>query len=138
MISMITQEQVMPLLLEACPSFTEKWEECSSVSGEEQLLYLDLAEFARHLVEMHSTNQTGEFSAVFGTVEGFHLEGNDFVKEATVIKLLEGIQQIAEHSGIDPQEFVPYLRPNSIKWWQQLNDFWEGKIRYVGETFDEA
>ena len=128
----------MPLLLEACPSFTEKWREHRAYWGEEQLLYLDLSEFARHLVELQRSNQTNEFLVVFNVVERLHLEGDDFVKEAATIGLLEGIQNIAGNNGVNPEVFVPYLKSNSVKWWRQLNDFWDGKITYVGATINEA
>lgn len=128
----------MPLLLQACPSFTESWKEHKAFYTEEDLLYLDLAEYARHLVELYKSGQTGEFPEVFATVERLHLQGDDFVKEAAVIGLLEGIQNIAGNSGVDPELFFAYMEPTSRKWWQQLNDFWDGKIPYVGATINDA
>src|SRR4051812_26644380 len=121
---MITKEQVMPLLLEACPSFTEKWKEHSADWQEENLLYIDLAEFNRHLIELHKSKQIDEFPAVFDVVEKLHIEGDDYVKGAATIGLLEGIQNIASHTetGIDAEEFVQYLKPESAKWWHQLNE----------------
>ena len=128
----------MPLLLEACPSFTDKWKEHRAYWREEESLYLGLGEFARHLVELHSGGQINEFPAVFDVVERLHLEGDDFVKEAATIGLLEGIQNLAGGQGIDPEGFVRYLRPLSAKWWGELNDFWGGKIPYVGASVNEA
>jgi hypothetical protein len=135
---MITKEQVMPLLLGACPSFTEKWEEHRAVYGDEDLLYVDLGEFAGHLVELHRTNQTHEFPGAFDVIERLHLEGDDYVREAATIGMLEGIQNVAGNRGIDPEVFAPYLKSASAKWWRQLNDFWDGKIPYVGATKNEA
>ncbi len=135
---MITKEQVMPLLLEACPSFTEKWEEHRAFYDDEDLLYVDLGEFAHHLVELHKTNQTREFPAVFEVIERLHLEGDDFVKEAATIGMLEGIQNVAGNSGLNPEEFSQYLKAESAKWWRQLNDFWDGKIPNVGASPNEA
>ena len=137
---MITKEQVMPLLLVACPSFSKRWEEHLAFyqDQDEQLLYIDLGEFARHLVELHKAHRVEEFPAVFQAVESLHLEGDHFVKEAATIGLLEGIQNIAGNMGIDPEEFLPYLNAQSLKWWRQLNDFWNAKIPYVGATIDEA
>ena len=131
---MISRDQVMPLLLEACPSFGPKWEEHLEYYDDEPLLYIDLAEFARHLVALHKSKETREFPKVFGVVERLHIEGDPFVKEAATIGLLEGIQNNAEHNDVDPEVFVQYLRRESLSWWLQLNDFWEGKIPYVGAT----
>jgi hypothetical protein len=135
---MITKEQVMPLLLNACPSFTEKWAKHSAYWEDENLLYIDLGQFAHHLIELHKGNQIVEFPAVFEVVEKLHLEGNDYVKEAATIGLLEGIQNIASNTNLNAEEFIQYLKPESAKWWKQLDSFWEGKIPYVGATIKEA
>ena len=136
--AMITKEQVMPLFLEACPSFIEKWKEHRAFYEGEDLLYVDLGEFARHLVELYKLNRTDEFPAVFEVIERLHLEGDAYVKEAATIGMLEGIQNVAGNSGVDPEEFSRYLKPESAKWWRQLNDFWDGKIPYVGSSSNEA
>ena len=130
----------MPLLLAACPSFSKRWEEQLLLYQEEdeQLLYLDLAEFAHHLVELHKAHRVEEFPAVFQAVESLHLEGDDFVKEAVTIGLLEGIQNVAGNMGVNPEEFLQYLKAESLRWWRQLNDFWNAKIPYVGATIDET
>jgi hypothetical protein len=135
---MITKEQVMPLLLNACPSFSKRWEEHRAFYEEEELLYVDLGEFAHHLVELQQTSRTQEFPAVFEIIERMHLEGDHYVKEAATIGMLEGIQNVAGNSRVEPEEFLQYLKPESVRWWRQLNDFWEAKIPYVGATIDEA
>jgi hypothetical protein len=135
---MITKEQVMPLFLQACHSFNERWEEHRAFYDDEDLLYVDLGEFAHHLVELHKTNQISEFPAVFEVIERLHLEGNAYVKEAATIGMLEGIQNVGGNSGVNPEDFSDYLKPESAKWWRQLNDFWNGKIPYVVATQNEA
>jgi hypothetical protein len=125
---MITKDQVMPILLNDCPSFSEKWREHLALYGDEQLLYIDLGAFADHIIDLYEKDQTQEFSAVFDSIERFHIEGDDYVREAATIGLLEGIQNTAGHRGIDPEAFAPYLKPESAKWWKKLNDFWNGDI----------
>jgi hypothetical protein len=135
---MITKEQVLPLLLESCPSFSDRWEEHRAFYKDEELLYLDLGEFAHHLVELQRTHRIEEFPAVFDVIERLHLEGDPYVKEAATIGALEGIQNVAGNSGVDPDEFVQYLQPESARWWRQLNNFWNAKIPHVGATSDET
>jgi hypothetical protein len=48
---LFTQKQVIPLLLEACPSFQAVWDEHVKNQGEE-LLYIALGDFARHLLRL--------------------------------------------------------------------------------------
>jgi hypothetical protein len=136
--AMITKEQVMPLFLEACPSFNEKLKEHRAFYEDDDLLYPELGEFAHHLVELHKANRTEGFPAVFEVVERLHLEGDAYVKEAATIGMLEGIQNVAGNSGVNPEEFFRYLKPESAKWWRQLNDFWEGQIPFVGSPPHEA
>ena len=45
---------------------------------------------------------------------------------------LEGIQNVWGHE-IDPELFAPFLLPESRRWWDELNAFWRGERRYVGE-----
>jgi hypothetical protein len=125
---MMTNDQVMPFLLSACPSFSTRWEEHRAFYADEQLLYIDLGEFAHHLIELQKANRTEEFPAVFEIIERMHVEGDDYVKEAATIGMLEGIQNVAGNSGIDPERFAKYLKPESAKRWRQLNKFWEGKV----------
>ena len=135
---MITKEQVMLLLLNACPSFSKRWEEHRAFYEDEELLYVDLGEFAHHLVELQQTGRTEEFPAVFEIIESMHLEGDHYVKEAATIGILEGIQNVTGNLGIEPEAFLQYLKPESVRWWRQLKDFWEAKVPYVGATIDEA
>jgi hypothetical protein len=97
-----------------------------------------MGEVACHLVELYKSNQTSEFRTIFDTIERLHIDGDDYVKEAATIGMLEGIQNVASNNGVDPRIFVPYLGKESAKWWSQLNDFWQTKIPYVGATTDEA
>jgi hypothetical protein len=115
----------MPLLLTACPSFSERWEEHRAFYEDEQLLYIDLGEFAHHLVELQKANRIQEFGGVFDVIERMHLEGDEYVKEAATIGMLESIQNVAGNSGSDPEEFAKYLKAESAKRWRQLNRFWE-------------
>jgi len=125
---MITKEQVMPLLLDACPSFSKRWEEHRAFYEDEELLYIDLGEFAHHLVELQKGHRTEEFPAVFRIIERLHLEGDPYVKEAATIGLLEGLQNVSGNHGLEPEDFVRYLGPASAKRWRKLNDFWDAKI----------
>ena len=102
------------------------------------MLYVDLGEFAHHLVELHKANQTNEFPAIFEVIERLHLEGDAYVKEAATIGMLEGIQNVAGNSDVNPEEFSQYLKPKSAKWWRSLNDFWDGKTPFIGSPPTEA
>jgi hypothetical protein len=106
----------MPLLHEAVPSFAR--------GDDRDLLYVELGELAAHLIELQQRGETREFPALFAVIERLHLDGTDEVKEAATIGLLEGVQNIALHEGLDPVVFVPYLKPESARAWRDLERFW--------------
>lgn len=123
---------MIPLLVEACPSFQSVVDEHRKYYGEE-IQYVVLGDFARHLLELHQRQQRELFPAIAQVIERLHVEGEHYVREAATIGLLEGIQNVWGNNGADPEEFVQYLLPVSAKWWRSLNDFWNGKSKSVGE-----
>ena len=123
------------MIVEACPSFADKWQKHKQQYADEEnyLPYMALGEFARHLIELEKYNRTSEFESVFELVEKLHLEGEPYVKEAATIGLLEGLQN---NLGNDAKRFEKYLKPNSLKWWNELNKFWNGENQFVGQTIN--
>lgn len=129
---MITKDQMIPLLLEACPSFQADVEAHRNDYGEE-ILYVVLGDFAHHLLSLFRQHQIDKLPAVGRVIERLYVEGDSYVREAATIGLLEGIQNVWSNQGGEPEVFVSYLLPVSAKWWQSLNDFWDGKVRFVGD-----
>jgi hypothetical protein len=123
---MISKPQVIPMLLEASPSF-------QSAVDEEEIFYPLLGDFARHLLALYQSGSTAEFPAIAQLIERLHTDGDDFVREAATIGLLEGIQNAWGHAKVDPELFASYLLPVSRRWWDELHAFWRGERRYVGE-----
>ncbi len=127
---MIQYQEIMPLLAQSCASFTPRWRDGSAddfLDAEGNLLtYVALGDFARHLVELASARRFDEFPAVFTVVERLHVEGDKQVQEAATIGLLEAIQNRAEHAGVDKGLFYSWLGSESQKWWNKLNNFWDG------------
>ena len=125
---MITRNQAMDLLLDACPFFRPTWEShlAERESEDEELLYYPiLADLARHLAGMLERGKTSSFPQIFAVIERLHLEGDDWVKEAAVVGLLEDMQNGNLHNTTRPEQFRPYLLPESEKWWDRLYGFWE-------------
>lgn len=126
---------MLPMLVKVCPSFADKWRKHKQEYADEKnyLPYIALGEFARHLIELEKQHQTSEFEKVFETVEKFHLDGEHYVKEAAVIGLLESLQN---NLGNEAEIFIKYLRTETLKWWNELNKFWNGEIKFVGQTLN--
>jgi hypothetical protein len=125
----IAKDHMMGVLLDACPAFAPQWEAFRDEWREEAddlPLYLVLADFARHLIGMVERGETAGLPAVFAAVERLHVEGEHYVREAATVGLLEGLQNLNLHpNGTDPEQFRPYLGPESARWWDKLYRFWE-------------
>ena len=127
---MIGKNDMFEPMLAACPTFEPAWRVFLNEweDRKERLpYYLALGDLARHLVEQLEAGTTQQFEAVFDVVERWHCEGDHYVKEAATIGLLEGIQNISGHRGIDPSRFECWLKPESKRWWAKLNRFWNGE-----------
>ena len=128
---MIQRDEVMPLLLKACPSFASEWAVIEDEHRDEasRIHYWDAGDFARHLVELLKRGEVREISAAFEVIERLHTEGDDYVKELATIGYLEGIQNVAGWDDrVGPEDFEPCLGPQSSRWWRGLNAFWSGEV----------
>ncbi|MEZ2329958.1 hypothetical protein AB6802_09555 [Mesorhizobium sp. RCC_202] len=117
-------------LLQAEPSFRAQWERFRQEwSGEESPpLYLALSQLAEHLIARLSAGDTGRFDGVFDVVERWIVEGDNHVREAAVVGLLEDLQNSNLHRATRPEDFLPWLRPQSAIWWAKVDTFWaEGR-----------
>jgi tetratricopeptide (TPR) repeat protein len=132
----ISKRQVMPLLLNACPSFVSHWWEDRWYiydSSDDILLYVYLGGFARHIAELVATQNFSELPTVFALIERLHLLGDPFVREAATIGFLEDLQNIALNRSIDLDSFNKFLQPESSYWWNRLTKFWSAEILLVSD-----
>jgi hypothetical protein len=134
---MIDRTEVAPLMLEACPTFVRIWEDESrefnidEESGE-RLCYLDAIDITCHLVDLMAAGRTESFPAVFEVIERMHCQGDDWVRELATIGYLEGLQFVSSHRPqLDESDFVPYLGPESLRWWRGLVAYWDGRAASI-------
>ncbi len=124
------QDMFVPLLA-ADPDFQPLWDAFREEWRDELELpeYLALADLARHLVAKLASWDTSRFDAIFDVIERWHVEGDDYVREAATIGLLENLQNTNIHDITEPDDFIPWLRPQSRRWWDKVDAFWRvGKI----------
>lgn len=117
----------MAKVLEACPSFTDEWEELVSEweNEGEPPLYIGLASFARHLVSLLESADETTLRSAFSIIEELHVAGAEEVKEAATIGILENLQNTNIHNTTTPVEFEEYLGKESRDSWEWLNQFWD-------------
>jgi hypothetical protein len=129
---MLAKDDMMPMLIDACPSFASVWQEfLAEWRGEEDLpLYVAISHLARHLIGLVERGETDEMPAVFRVVEHWHLEGDEYVREAATVGLLEDLQNLNLHEhGTDPAQFRSMLGPESLRCWDSLAASWDEFIR---------
>jgi hypothetical protein len=127
---MIEQHDAMPLLLQACPSFTSEWVQHVQENGND-LQYVAAGTFARHLLSLYESGETAALPAVAAAIERLHVEGSPWVREFATIGLLEGIQNVWSHSHRSAEEVALLLGPESKRWWRGLTAFWAGTAPHV-------
>lgn len=123
---MIMKEQMIDLLLEACPSYQESWNDYIKDEDidEERLYYLDLSDFVRHLIRLYRSGKHDEFPAIFHVIEQFDIEGEHSVREAATIGILELLLPDEYLSG---NEFIKYFGKHTMIGWNSLFLFWAGE-----------
>jgi len=121
----ITKTQVVPLLLEACPTAQPAWQEhLAWWKGKEAGGFNDVNVFAHHIVESYAKGLTAECRALFATVERILEEGDEEAQSLAALGVLEDIQTISTHHSFGPAAFVGLLGPKSRKAWKQIDALW--------------
>ena len=102
-ITLIGKDEMVGVLLDACPSFAPAWNAfLDEWLGEAELpLYVVLANLARHLIGLVERGETAELPTVFRADERWHLEGDEYVRTAATEGLLEDLQNLNLHRARD-------------------------------------
>lgn len=124
---MIEKFDAMPILLSACPSFGDAWQEHLGDFGND-VLHAAAGKYAHHLLRLFQNNEVSTFLDVGLALERLIVEGAPFVKELAIVGILEGVQNIWSNNSVDPERFFPYLGLESGKAWAALNHGWSEHV----------
>jgi hypothetical protein len=105
---LIHADDVLPLVIEACPSFSPSW--LGENADDSRLGYVDAGDFAHHLVKLATAGQTDTFGKVFTLIERFHVEGDEYVRQLATIGYLEDLQNLSMPAPGQPS------RPGQAYW----------------------
>lgn len=124
---MIDRAEMMSAIRAACPNFgatydafLDDWKEDSEVPP-----YVSLAAFSRHMISLLETGDQQQLHAAFQAIERLHVDGDEYVREAATVGILENLQNTNFHSKTTPRQFLEFLRPVSLRYWRKVEDFWE-------------
>lgn len=129
---MIEKQQIFPMLLQACPSYLNRYEayiEKNYEIEEERLLYVDIGDFTAYMIECYAKRKTDEFDEAFDAIERMLVHGDSYVQDFAVVGILETLQNQLLDKEIELNEFEPLLQPESKAAWRHLIDFWNGKVQ---------
>ena len=127
---MIRRERMFEPMLAANPSFRAAWDVFLEEWASEHELpqYLLLADLAQDLITKLDRGETEAFPVIFAVVERWHVEGDDYVREASTIGLLEDLQNLNLHERTKPEQFIPWLEPVSRRYWAKIEAFWNDGV----------
>lgn len=123
---MITLDEVMPLVLEACPAFVPELEAYYSrydvVPGSRPFYYIEAVQLTSWLDKQVESHETACFPAVFALIERLLAEGTNQVKDLVATGVLEGLQNVAyNRRGSNAHAILlPWLGPLTRKEWDNL------------------
>lgn len=119
------KDEVVPLLLAACPSALPRWREYSR--KESIGAYIDVAEFVHHIVEGYAEGRMDECPAFFAAIEKMIAEGDQEVIDLALAGLIEGVQNVASHEPFGYHVFEQWLGPLGRQGWAEIEELWKGK-----------
>lgn len=124
---MIDRAGMMPAIIAACPDFAATYDAFVAEWKDEPETphYLALADFTRYVISLLETGDRQQLHAAFETIERLHIDGDKYVREAATIGILESLQNVNLHSKTRPDQFLEFLRPESLRYWRKVEDFWE-------------
>ena len=120
MYTYLRRSDVMPLLVEACPSFRPRWEARLAWSGDESFLHGDVSEFGDHLAHLARQGAVAELPRAFAAVERLLAEGDDDVENEVCVSLLE---EFAGHFGsfeAAERTLGPYFGARTAADWRDI------------------
>ncbi|MEW4447789.1 hypothetical protein [Qipengyuania sp. JC766] len=86
--------------------------------------YLLFAEISRVIAEDIRTGNRAPLPKIFAMIERLHIDGDDHVREAATVGLLEDIQTQLLLSNTGWHLAHPYLGSESKRWWDKLFLLW--------------
>lgn len=126
---MIDRADMMRAIIAACPDFATTYDAFVAEWKDEPPAphYLALADFSRQIISLLESGDRQQLNAAFETIERLHTDGDEYVREAATIGILENLQNTNLHSNTKPDQFLEFLRPVSLRYWRKVEDFWENR-----------
>ena len=110
-------------------------EDALFLDDEETLEYLVSSDFARYIKKNFDEDNMEKVKKCLEFIELLHVNGTEHTRELATIGYLEDLQNVT--GGSETMEkykiIYDYLGMESKKWWNKLNDFWDGNADALNE-----
>lgn len=113
---------VVPLLLTHCPGARTLWDEHAGSEQADIGLYIDFDPFGEFARRALVDGDPDALRQLFVAIEVLLVDGDQHVRDATVVGFMEGLQNASGWAHIDPDRFRPFLGPESLTAWDALNE----------------
>lgn len=122
----ITRSEILPLLADACPAYRSDYDRFRTEFADhpERFVYVGFTQFARCLSRAMAARDEQTMTRVFELLERFITEGDAEVQEAAVVGIIKNLQNVELHERTTPDDYVPFLRPETQHWWGRVKTFW--------------
>lgn len=104
---------------------------------DEGLPYCVAGDFAFYLLEAYKNNDDGLLVLAGEFIERLYSYKDNQIDNLATVGYLEAIQNVWENNSIDPEIMFNYLGEISKKWWIELNRFWRGEIKIIGNIYTD-
>src|SRR6266446_102806 len=124
---MLTQDQIIPFLLERCPEFVPAWKEHQNGINADVGPYTDVAEFVHFILDSYDRGNQELMPRIFQAVEDLLIKGDSSVQQIAALGILETLQCAASWKPYGNKAFIQWLGPKSRAVWDELVEIWRGK-----------
>jgi hypothetical protein len=127
---MISVDQALDRLIEACPSFLGEADLYDYMAWSEEEdqpdPFVRVATFAQHVVRLAEAKTVDELPGVFTTVEQLIEEGDPETAELVRLGFIESLQNICSHDDvrISGDDLLALLGPAATDVWVELEALW--------------
>ena len=97
------------------------------------LPYIVASSFIRFLLDSYNNDGEAVYKQGLRFIEQLHKSECEETRELATIGYLESLLDWPDKDAL-----LKDLGSESKKWWIELNLFWNGKIKYVGESFAQS
>ncbi len=119
---MSASQEAFETIIETVPEFRPRWQKfLADWQGEETPWYLAMGELAHYVVEVYERGNITQTEDLFSAIELVLQSAGREVQNLIWVGFFENIQNIASHRSFGASVFRPWLGPQSLIVWDEVD-----------------